>query len=207
MALFITFEGGEGSGKSVQTKLLYRRLHKLAIPVLLTHEPGVTSLGKKIDRLLKWTQNVDISPIAELLMFNVSRAQLVKEVIADALQSGRTVICDRFYDSTTAYQGYGRQIDIDIVKTVNSIATGGLIPDLTIFLDMPPEEGFSRKVNDKPDRFETESMNFHRRVREGYMEMADKEPSRWLVIDGTQDKETIAGIIWENVRELISAQD
>jgi len=207
MALFITFEGGEGSGKSIQAKLLHRRLHKLAIPVLLTHEPGVTSLGKRIDRLLKWTQNVDISPIAELLMFNVSRAQLVKEVIKDTLQSGRTVICDRFYDSTTAYQGYGRGIDIDTVKTINNIATGGLTPDLTIFLDLPPEEGFKRKIDDKHDRFEKESMNFHKRVREGYLEMAEAEPSRWLVIDGTQSPENVAGIIWKNVRELISRQD
>lgn len=207
MALFITFEGGEGSGKSIQAKLLYQRLHKLAVPVLLTHEPGVTSLGKRIERLLKWIQNVDISPIAELLMFNVSRSQLVKEIITDALQSGRTVICDRFYDSTTAYQGYGRGIDIQTVKTVNSVATGGLTPDLTVFLDMPPEEGFKRKVNDRPDRFETESMDFHKRVREGYMEMARAEPKRWLIVDGNQSREVIAGIIWKHVSKMISGQD
>jgi dTMP kinase len=207
MALFITFEGGEGSGKSIQAKILYRRLNELAVSVVLTHEPGVTVLGKRIDRILKWTTNVDISPIAELLMFNVSRAQLVKEIIADALQTGRTVICDRFYDSTTAYQGYGRGIDIEMVKTINSIATGGLTPDLTIFLDMPPEEGFKRKIHDRPDRFETESINFHRRVRQGYLEMAKDEPVRWLVVDGTQKKETIAGIIWKRVSELIAGQD
>jgi dTMP kinase len=207
MALFITFEGGEGSGKSIQAKILYRRLSELAVSVVLTHEPGVTVLGKRIDRILKWTTNVDISPIAELLMFNVSRAQLVKEIIADALQTGRTVICDRFYDSTTAYQGYGRGIDIEMVKTINSIATGGLTPDLTIFLDMPPEEGFKRKIHDRPDRFETESINFHRRVRQGYLEMAKDEPVRWLVVDGTQKKETIAGIIWKRVSELIAGQD
>ena len=207
MALFITFEGGEGSGKSIQAKLLYRRLHKLAVPVLLTHEPGVTSLGKRIEYLLKWIRNVDISPIAELLMFNVSRAQLVKEVITDALQNGRTVICDRFYDSTTAYQGYGRGIDLETVKTVNSIATGGLAPDLTIFLDIPPEEGFSRKVNDRPDRFETESMDFHKRVREGYLEMARAEPKRWLIIDGSQSQEVISGIIWKHVSKMIFVQD
>ena len=206
MALFITFEGGEGSGKSIQAKLLYRKLQKLAIPVVLTHEPGVTSLGNRIDRLLKWTQNVDISPIAELMLFNVSRAQLVKEVINDALQRGKTVICDRFYDSTTAYQGYGRGIDIETVKIINEIATGGLKPDLTLFLDMLPEEGFKRKVKDKPDRFETESIDFHIKVREGYLEIAATEPSRWRVIDGTQNREVIAGIIWKNVRELIPEQ-
>ena len=207
MALFITFEGGEGSGKSVQAKLLYRKLHKLAIPVIITHEPGVTSLGKRINHLLKWTQNIDISPVAELMMFNVSRAQLVKEVINEALQGGQTVICDRFYDSTTAYQGYGRGIDIETVKTVNKIATGGLAPDLTIYLDMPPEQGFKRKAKDKPDRFEAEAIDFHRRVREGYLKLAQAEPSRWRVINGVQDREVIAAEIWKNVSELISGQD
>lgn len=206
MAIFITLEGGEGSGKSIQAKLLYRKLQELDIPVILTHEPGVTSLGNRINRLLKWTQNVDISPIAELMLFNVSRAQLVKEVINDAMQSGKTVICDRFYDSTTAYQGYGRGIDIETVKTINEIAAGGLRPDLTIFLDVPPEEGFKRKAKDKPDRFETESIDFHRKVREGYLELAATEPSRWRVIDGTQNREVIAGIIWKNVREQIHEQ-
>ena len=207
MALFITFEGGEGSGKSIQARLLYRKLRQLAIPVILTHEPGVTSLGKRINHLLKWTQYIDISPVAELMMFNVSRAQLVKEVINEALIKGQTVICDRFYDSTTAYQGYGRGLDIETVKRVNKIATGGLTPNLTIFLDVPPEEGFRRKVKDKPDRFETESIDFHRKVREGYLKLAEDEPSRWRVINGEQDREIIAGIIWKNVSALIPAQD
>jgi dTMP kinase len=207
MALFITFEGGEGSGKSIQARLLYRKLRQLAIPVILTHEPGVTSLGKRINHLLKWTQYIDISPVAELMMFNVSRAQLVKEVINEALIKGQTVICDRFYDSTTAYQGYGRGLDIETVKKVNKIATGGLTPNLTIFLDVPPEEGFRRKVKDKPDRFETESLDFHRRVREGFLKLAEDEPSRWRVINGEQDREIIAGIVWKNVSALIPAQD
>jgi dTMP kinase len=207
MALFITFEGGEGSGKSIQARLLYRKLRQLAIPVILTHEPGVTSLGKRINHLLKWTQYIDISPVAELMMFNVSRAQLVKEVINEALIKGQTVICDRFYDSTTAYQGYGRGLDIETVKRVNKIATGGLTPNLTIFLDVPPEEGFRRKVKDKPDRFETESLDFHRRVREGFLKLAEDEPSRWRVINGEQDREIIAGIVWKNVSALIPAQD
>jgi dTMP kinase len=117
------------------------------------------------------------------------------------------VICDRFYDSTTAYQGYGRGIDIDTVKTINSIATGGLIPDLTVFLDILPEEGFNRKINDSPDRFEKESMDFHKRVREGYLEMAGEEPQRWLIVDGSQSREIIAGIIWKRIRGMISGLD
>src|SRR3990170_1032319 len=125
MALFITFEGGEGSGKSVQSKALCRRLEKLAVPVLLTHEPGGTVLGQKLARLLKWGQDTGISPLTELLMFNASRTQLVAEVIRPSLQAGKVVICDRYTDSTIAYQHYGRGLDSGLVKTTNEGATGG----------------------------------------------------------------------------------
>ena len=206
MALFITFEGGEGCGKSTQAKLLYRRLNTLALPVILTHEPGVTALGKKISRLLKWTHNVDISPMAELLLFNVSRAQLVNEIIETELNKDKVVICDRYADSSTAYQGYGRGLDMDTVLAVNQAATNGLRPDLTILLDMPVEQGFKRKGDERPDRFEAESMKFHRRVREGYREMAESEPERWLIIDGTLDREVIAGIIWQSISRLIAGR-
>ena len=202
MALFVTFEGGEGSGKSTQAKLLYQRLHKQAIPSLLTHEPGVTSLGKKVARLLKWTKDVDISPIAELLLFNTSRAQIVDEIIRPSLESGNVVICDRYADSTTAYQGYGRGLDLTVVAAVNNIATQGLVPDLTVFLDMPVEKGLARKKDEK-DRFEIESVNFHKRVREGYLKMAAAEPERWLVVDAEKSKEEIAGIIWDRVSKLL----
>jgi dTMP kinase len=203
MALFITFEGGEGCGKSVQSRRLYRRLTQLAIPVLLTHEPGVTALGKKITRLLKWSQSIAITPVSELLLFNTSRAQLVEEVIRPNLQKGTIVICDRYADSTTAYQGYGRGLDLSTVKAVNEIGTTGLMPYLTILLDMPVEEGLARKSGNKQDRFETESVKFHRRVREGYLKLAAVEPQRWLVVDATQSKEAIAGIIWQRVSKLI----
>lgn len=203
MALFITFEGGEGCGKSVQSRRLYRRLLKLAIPVLLTHEPGVTVLGKRITRLLKWSRDINISPLAELLLFNTSRAQLVEEVIRPNLEKGVSVICDRYADSTAAYQGYGRGLDLETVKTVNETGTLGLTPDLTILLDMPVEEGLARKSGNKQDRFETESVKFHRRVREGYLKLAATEPQRWLVVDATQSKEAIAGIIWRRVSKLL----
>ncbi len=202
MSLFITFEGGEGCGKSTQARLLYRRLNKLAIPSLLTHEPGVTSLGRKVARLLKWTQNVDISPTAELMLFNTSRAQLTAEIIQPNLKSGKVVICDRYADSTTAYQGYGRRLDLPIVAAVNRIGTLGLIPDVTFLLDMPVEKGLARK-NDNRDRFEVESVNFHRRIREGYLTMAVAEPERWLVIDAEKSKEEIADIIWQRVSKLL----
>lgn len=206
MALFITFEGGEGCGKSTQARALYRRLCKLAIPVLLTHEPGVTPLGKKIARLLKWAQDVNISPAAELLLFNVSRAQLVSEVIRPELKSEKVVICDRYADSTTAYQGYGRGLDLPTVAAVNEMGTQGLIPDLTILLDMPVKEGLARKRGKKQDRFEGETVAFHQRVREGYLKMAADDPKHWLVVDADQSKVKIREIIWQRVSQLLSRQ-
>jgi dTMP kinase len=203
MSLFITLEGGEGCGKSTQSRLLYRRLHNLAVPVILVHEPGVTSLGKKITRLLKWSQDMQISPTAELLLFNVSRAQLVAEVIRPELEKGTIVICDRFADSTTAYQGYGRGLDLKTVAAANKIGTQGLIPDVTILMDISVEAGLARKKEKKSDRFEMEELSFHRRVREGYLKLAAAEPQRWLVIDATKGKDEIAGIIWQRVGQLL----
>jgi dTMP kinase len=204
MALFITFEGGEGSGKSVQAKELYRRLSQLAIPALLTHEPGGTPFGKKLARWLKWAQGTDISPLAELLLFNASRAQLVTEVIQPGLESGKVVISDRYADSTTAYQGYGRGLDLAMVKATNSAATQGLKPDLTILLDISAEEGLDRKRAKSRDRFEREALAFHRRVRESYLKMATNEPERWLVVDASQSRREIAQIIWQRVSQLLS---
>ncbi|OGO43109.1 MAG: dTMP kinase [Chloroflexi bacterium RBG_16_58_8] len=203
MALFITFEGVEGCGKSTQSRLLYRRLQMLAIPALLTHEPGVTPLGKRITRLLKWVHEVAISPPAELLLFNASRAQLVEEMIRPALGKGIIVICDRYADSTAAYQGYGRGLDLNAVRTANGIGTQGLVPDLTILLDLPVMKGLHRKQGKKTDRFERESRMFHERVRKGYLELAKKEPGRWLVIDAEKSKDEIAGIIWQRVNTLL----
>ena len=203
MPLFITFEGGEGCGKSTQARLLYKRLKKLAISVLLIHEPGITALGKRVTRLLKWSQEVEISPLAELFLFNVSRAQLVTEVIKPNLEKGINIICDRYSDSTTAYQGYGRKLDLSNVKKVNSIAMQELIPDLTILLDVPIVKGLERKKKIKPDRFQTQSQDFHQRVRQGFLELAKAEPKRWLVIDATKSKEAIARIVWERVNKLV----
>jgi dTMP kinase len=203
MSLFITFEGGEGGGKSVQAKALYRRLSKLNIPVLLTHEPGGTPFGKRIGRWLKWAQNTEISPLTELMLFNASRAQLVAEVIKPALAKGKVVISDRFDDSTTVYQGYGRKLDLPMVKAVNRAATGGLTPALTVLLDAPVETCFARKGERKRDRFEREAVAFHNRVREGYLKLAKGEPKRWLVVDASQSKAKIAEIIWQRVSQLL----
>ena len=206
MSLFITFEGGEGSGKSVQAKALYRKLSRLAVPAVLTHEPGVTSLGKKVARWLKWGQDMDISPIAELLLFNVSRAQLVTEVIRPDLKSGKVIISDRYADSTTAYQSYGRGLDLAMVKAVNNAAVQGLNPDLTVLLDIPVEVGLARKGDKKPDRFEQEDIAFHQRVREGYLKLAADEPQRWLVVDAAQSKEKIVEIIWQKVKGVLEGR-
>jgi len=205
MALFITFEGGEGSGKSVQAKVLYRRLSKLGLPTLLTHEPGVTALGKRIARWLKWGWDIDISPIAELLLFNVSRAQLITEVIKPNLESGKVVISDRYADSTTAYQSYGRGLDLAMVKAVNNAAIQGLRPDLTVLLDIPAEAGLARKKDKRQDRFEREDIAFHQRVREGYLKLAADEPERWLVVDASQSKAKVEHIIWQKVSQLLSS--
>ncbi len=203
MPLFITFEGGEGCGKSTQAKLLYQRLKKLALPALLIHEPGKTALGEKVAHLLKWSQDINITPLAELLLFNVSRTQLVTEVIKPSLKKSINVICDRYADSTTAYQGYGRGLDMVVVKAANNIGTQGLMPDLTVLLDISAEEGMIRKKGTKPDRLEKESLAFHRRVRAGYLKLAKSEPGRWLVIDAKKSKEAIAGIIWQRVSKLL----
>jgi dTMP kinase len=206
MALFITFEGGEGSGKSFQAKELYRKLSQLAIPALLTHEPGGTPFGKKLGRWLKWSQGTDTSPLTELMLFNASRAQLVAEVIQPGLENGKVVLSDRYADSTTAYQGYGRGLDLDTVKATNSAATQGLKPDLTILLDIPAEEGLDRKGAKSRDRFEREALAFHQRVRKGYLKMAEDEPERWLVVDASQSKREITKIIWQRVSQLLATR-
>jgi len=203
MALFITFEGGEGCGKSTQSRRLFRRLQKLAVPALLIHEPGTTALGKKIRRLLKWSQGLNISPVAELMMFNAARAQLVEEVIKPALGKGTVIICDRYADSTTAYQGYGRGLDLGIVATANKPGTQGMVPDLTILMDIEAKTGLARKKHDQRDRFQKEQLSFHRRVRDGYLKLAAAEPKRWLVIDAAKSKETIAESVWQKVSELL----
>ena len=203
MALFITFEGGEGSGKSVQARTLYRKLSQSAIPALLTHEPGGTPCGNRIERWLKWSQGKDISPLAELLLFNASRAQLVSEVLRPNLEKGKVVICDRYTGSTTAYQSYGRGLDLELVEAINNAATQGLKPDLIVLLDIPVEAGLARKGVKRQDRFEQEAIAFHQRVRKGYLKLAANEPERWLVIDASQSKAKIREIIWQRVRQLI----
>lgn len=204
MSLFITFEGGEGSGKSAQAGALLRKLRRLNIPAVLTHEPGGTPFGEKLAHWLKGADN-DISPLVELVLFNACRNHSVTEVIKPGLDNGKVVISDRYADSTIAYQGYGRGLGLEMVRTINSAATQGLEPDLTILLDIPAEDGLARKGNGQ-DRFEQEELAFHQRVRQGYLRMAADEPKRWLVVDASQSKRKIAGVIWQRVDQLLSNQ-
>lgn len=204
MSLFITFEGGEGCGKSTQAKALWRRLCQATIPTILTHEPGSTLLGKEIRQCLKKRRLNNLSVLTELFLFAASRAQLVTEIIRPSLDNGKIVICDRFTASTLAYQGYGRGIDLETIDAVNTLATGGLRPDLVVLLDLPAEMGLARIQVKMPDRFEQERLDFHQRVRDGYLKLAAGEPERWLVIDATLPKAKIGKIIWEKVSQLLS---
>jgi dTMP kinase len=202
LGLFITFEGGEGCGKSTQSRLLLKKLEQQHVPVVLTHEPGGTVLGNELRRALKRRWGSFISPQAELFLLAASRAQLVAELIRPALEEGKVVLCDRFTHSTMVYQGYGRGLDFTAIKMVNNMATRNLNPNLIILLDISPEQGLARKQSLK-DRFELEDLSFHRRVREGYVKMAAAEPDRWLVIDASLPKGKIVEIIWDRVSQLL----
>ncbi|MCL2370797.1 MAG: dTMP kinase [Firmicutes bacterium] len=181
---FITIEGCEGSGKSTQIKLIKEYFDEKKIPVIVTREPGGVPLAEKIRPLILGKSDVNVSPLAELLLYTTARAQHIDELIRPALKSGKTVICDRFTDSTLAYQGYARGLDKELIKTLNDIALGGLKVDTTIFLDISPDEAFARKGGwDTNDRIESEALDFHQRVYDGFRAIAAAEPNRVKVID------------------------
>jgi len=196
--LFITFEGTEGSGKSLQARMLVSRLRSLQVPVLATHEPGGTPLGDQIRHLVLLREDLSVGARAEALLMCTSRAQLVDTVIRPALARGEVVVCDRFADSTLVYQGAGRGLDIQALAAVISFATAGLQPDMTILLDLPVEEGLARKHTQQAgwNRFEDEALAFHSRVREGYHTLAHAEPERWHCFDGLQPADSLSEEIW-----------
>ncbi len=200
--IFITFEGIEGCGKSYQSKVLCRKLARYGRDALLTIEPGGTPLGNAIRNLLKKTK-FRISAQTELFLFNASRSQLVDEVIGPALRSGKVVVCDRFTDSTMVYQGYGRGLDRDSVDYLNKLASSGVKPDITFLLDLPVEAGLERKKQRHTDRFDAETLDFHRRIRAGFKELAALDKDRWVVIDGLLTKKNISEIIWDKIEPFL----
>jgi dTMP kinase len=203
--LFISFEGIEGTGKTIQSRLLYDYLKKKGLSALLTEEPGGTRIGHAIRDLLLSVDNTAMAPLTELLLYNASRIQHVWEVIAPALEQGVVVITDRFTDSTVAYQGYGRGIELNLVNNIENIATGGIKPALTFLLDLDVEIGLERnKGINKKDRIELEDITFHRRVREGYHAIAATEPERIHIVDASKSIEHVHSSIIDIVRGVVS---
>ncbi len=195
--MLISFEGPDGAGKSTQVRALASFLRRTGYEVVLTREPGGTSIGDQIRAVVHSTANTAMAPTAEMLLYAASRAQLVSEVIRPALAAGRIVLCDRYADSTMAYQGFGRGLDRAMLATLTAIATGGLVPDLTLLLDLDVERGLSRRRDEgeEMNRLDLEALDFHRRVRAGYLTLAAAEPARWVRIDaGRSPKEVEADV-------------
>ncbi len=203
----ISIEGGDGAGKSTQATHLVRRLKDVGLIAMHVREPGGTPLGEELRRLVKGAA----SPTgrAELLLFEAARAELVDRVIRPALERGEVVITDRFSDSSLAYQGYGRGLDLDAIRSLNAFATGGITPGLTILLDMPDGEASARiagrddAIDPAARRFENESSEFHRRVADGYRQLAAAEPGRWVVVNADRSEEDVAADVWRHVSGVL----
>lgn len=202
--LLVTLEGGEGAGKSTQIVRLAERARARGVGVLTCREPGGTPLGERLREALF---GLDAAPtaLAELLTFSAARAELVATVMRPALERGALVLCDRFTDSTLAYQGYGRGLDVATIAAVNAAATGGLAPDLTLLLDLDPAAGRARGAEGGTDYLEREALAFHERVRTGFRELAAREPGRWRVIDATMGLDAVTDAAWSAVEALLAA--
>ena len=196
--VFITIEGGEGVGKSTQSHRLAGRLRDLGRTVTVLHEPGYTEVGDRIRSILL-DPEVTMEPRTELFLFEAARAELTEMVIAPALDLGEVVVCDRFYDSTTAYQAHGRGLDADLVASLNRAATAGLQPDITVYLALPVNAAMRRATRDGADRMEAESLEFHRRVIDGFEAIAAGEPERVVRIDASGDVAQVADRVWDAV--------
>jgi dTMP kinase len=211
MSLFVTFEGPDGSGKTTQIGLLRAYLEESGYPVCQTREPGGTPIGDQVRQVLHATTNVDMQATTEILLYSASRAQLVAQVVRPALARGQIVLCDRYAESTLAYQGYGRQLDLDVLRVITAFATGGLRPHLIVYLDIPVEEGLRRKrrahevEEDEWNRMDQQAIDFHRRVRQGYLCLAEGEPGRWLIVDARQSVEVVQASIRQAVLGRLTA--
>lgn len=198
----VTLEGGEGSGKSSQADALATLLREHDYDVTITCEPAGTKLGEIVKGIFQ--RGVTVTPEAELLLFAAARAQHVQEVIRPALERGNVILCDRYTDSTLAYQGYGRGLSLDHLRAVNHIATGGLPPHFTILLDLPPEIGLARKEHEPlGDSIGKESLEFHQRVRAGYLELAQREPKRMVVVDASLSKDQVTQATWQHLQRFL----
>ena len=196
----ITLEGPDGSGKSTQSRLLAERLTAAGFACLVTREPGGTKLGEAIRQIVLHSRDLTPVPAADVLLFNAARAQLIAEVIAPALERGEIVVCDRFADSTLAYQGYGDEQALEGLRAVQDFAVGDLRPDLTVLIDLPVEEGLGRKRDEDVNRFEEwADVSFHRRVREGFLALAAAEPARFVVLDGRVQAKELADKLYRTV--------
>ncbi len=195
MGRFVVFEGGEGSGKSTQARLLAERWG-----ALLTFEPGGTEVGQRLREILLSPETGDLDPRAEALLMAADRAHHVATKIRPALNRGKDVVCDRFVGSSLAYQGYGRDLGIDAVQALSTFATDGLVPDLVLLLVVPPEEAGTRlAAAGKPDRLEAAGDEFHRRVAEAYLMLAAHDPDRWVVVDGSGEIEAVEARVLEAI--------
>jgi dTMP kinase len=202
--LFITLEGPEGSGKTSHIPPLVEYLREKGFTVFPTREPGGTSIGEQIREVIHDLQNVEMHPRTETLLYQAARAQIVEQVIKPRLADGEIVISDRYYDSTIAYQGYGHQQDLQQVRALVKYATGGLNPDLTVLLDVDVEEGLRRKKKDNEwNRMDAYTVEFHRRVRAGYLEMVQAEPGRWVVVNAGKEWQAVQDHLREKIMEFI----
>jgi dTMP kinase len=209
MSCFITFEGPDGSGKTTQLQILHRYLLRAGYPVLLVREPGGTDIGDQVRTVLHDTRNVSMLPNAEVLLYSASRAQLVGQIIRPALEAGSVVLCDRYAEATMAYQGYGHGLDLGLLKAITAFATGGLRPDLIVYLDIEIGEGLRRKKSSfqagqgEWNRMDQKEMDFHQRARAGYLQMAAAEPERWFVLDATRSIASLQRSIRQRVKRLL----
>ena len=202
--MFITLEGPEGSGKTSHLPHLVEYLRKQGYTVFSTREPGGTSIGEQIREVIHDLKNQEMHPRTETLLYQAARAQIVEQVIKPRLADGEIVLSDRYYDSTIAYQGYGHQQNLEEVRALVKYATGGLVPALTILLDLDVEEGLGRKKKDNEwNRLDAYTIEFHIRVRAGYLEMVKAEPKRWVVVDAGRDWQTVQHQLREKVMESI----